>query len=90
MFSFTCIFLFYFNSDLSKFVSPNFLADFGLELQYFCASSFIFPVEETGVITAFALRGTVRYSYYGTSTWEILNERGHKQKNNLEAESHQC
>lgn len=85
MFSFTCIFFFYFNSD-SNFINSNFLAHFGLDIQYFHASSFIFPIYETGVIIiSFALRGTERYSHYGASTREILNERGHKQQNNLEA-----
>lgn len=61
-------------------MNSNFLADFGLDIQYFHVPSFNFPIYETGVIIiTFALRGTERYSHCGASTWEILNERGHKQ-----------
>lgn len=89
MFSFTCIFFFYFNSDLSKFYELKFPGWFWPRRSIF--PCFILLIYENGVkIIIFALRGTERYSHYGASTWEILNERGHKEQNNLEAGSHQC
>lgn len=63
-------------------ISSNFLAGFGQDIQYFHASSFISPMHETSAIRIiFALRELGRDPH----TWEMLDEGGHKQQNNLAA-----